>query len=231
MSDFLEEIKEDLTREKYALIWHKFGNYVIGAAVAVLILTGLGVAAKNYTQSRYETYSDLIFEAGRAPEAEAIKKYDDVINHSNGTYQAIAGLRKASILLQGSKNQEALDTYRKIIEKSSSPQELKDVAKLLYLAVSSNILAENKDYKDAYAANYMQENIDGSGIFKYSAMEISAFKEMDNHNYKKARDIFSKLADSEEAPQTIRARASEMLVKIENTNVINKENATENKNG
>gem|GEM_PF-5005164 len=231
MSDLLEEIKEDLIREKYALIWQKFGNYIIGAALAALVLTGAGVAGKNYTKSRYASYSDMLFEASTSPEAVAIQKYDDIITNANGTYKAIAGLRKAALLLQSNKSQEALETYKKIIETSSAPQELRDVAKLLYVSVSINLAAENKDYKDADAAKYIQENMDGAGIFKYSAMEISAFKEMDSHNYKKAKDIFTKLSENIDVPQSIKARAMEMLGTLENTTGIDKENVTENKNG
>lgn len=229
MSDLFDEIKEDLTREKYAIIWQKYGNYFIGAAIAALILTGFGVVWKNHTSSNYASYSDALYEANKSPETEAIKKYDDIIANANGTYKAIAGLRKAAILLKDSKNQDALDTYKKVIETSGVPQELKDVAKLLYISVSSNLAIDNKEYNDAAAKEYLQENIGGSGIFKYSVLEITAFQEIHNHNYTKAKDIFNNLIESPETPLNIKTRAREMLETIANIDGAGQGNATEKK--
>ncbi len=233
MPDLFDEIKDDIFREKYALIWQKFGNYFIGAAIVALILTGAGVAGKKFMEGRYASYSDALYEANTAPEAEALTKYDDLIKNGNSTYKAIAGLRKAAILLQSTKNQDALVEYKNVIEKSGGPQELVDVAKLLYIAVSSSIIAvDNKDYNDVAAKKYLHmENVNGSGIFKYSVMEINAFKEMGSHNYTKAKDIFSELLASPEAPANIKTHAKEMIDAIINMNDLGTTNVTEKKNG
>lgn len=231
MPDLLDEIKEDLSREKYAQIWHKFGNYIIGAAVASLILTGGGVAYNQYMQTRYTAYSDALFEANHSKQPDALKKYDELIANGNGTYKAIAGLRKAALLLSDSKNTEALAAYKKVADDSGSPQELKDVAKLLYIAISSNAETSGQDAKDSAMQQYMQDSLGGSSIFKYSAMEISAFKEMNNHNYTKAKDIFSTLANNPDAPQNVRGRAREMLDAIANMNDSGQENVNSKKNG
>lgn len=231
MPDLLDEIKDDLFREKYSLLWEKYGNYIIGAALAAIILTGFGVAGNKYMNSRYESYSDALYEADTAQGEDAIKKYDGLMENGNGTYKAIAGLRKAALLLKDSKNPEALAVYKKVIEESGGPKELKDVAKLLYISVSSNLAVGNKEYNDADAKKYLEENSKGNNVFKYSSMEIEAFKEIDNNNYTKAKDIFSKLVENPEAPANIKNRAREMIDAIANMNDSGIENATENKNG
>lgn len=231
MADLLDEIKEDLSREKYALIWQKFGNYFIGAAIAALILTAAGVAGNKHMESKYSEYSDALFDATNAPPSEALKKLDELIENSNSTYKAIAGLRKAALLLESSKSTEALAAYKKVADESSSPKELRDVAKLLYIAISSNLEIDNKGHKDADTQLYLQDSLEGSAVFKYSAMEISAFKELDSKNYTKAKDIFDTLVKNPEAPQNVRNRAQEMLDAIANMNDSGQNDATENKNG
>ncbi len=211
MPDLLDEIKEDISKEKYSLIWQKYGNYIIGAAIAILIITGAAVAGKNYMNSRNAAYNDALYEASIAKQVDAIKKYDDIIASANSTYQAIAALRKAAILLNDAKTEDALTVYKKIIEKSGTPKEFKDLAKLLYSAVSNNIAAENKAYKDENTATYLAQNMTDNSIFKYSALEISAFQEIRNNNYTKAKDIFAKLEESTDAPVNIKKRAKEML--------------------
>ena len=224
MSDLLDEIREDLSREKYALIWQKFGNYIIGAAIAALILTSTGVAAKKFINYLHASYSDALFEANNAPNAEALVKYDELMKNGNATYKAIAGLRKAALLLQSSKNTDALAVYKKVIDESGGPQELTDLAKLLYIAVSSNIAADNKDYNNADAKKYLEENIGRDSVFKYSTMEINAFKEIESHNYTKAKDIFNQLLESPDAPSNIKARAKEMIDAILNMNDLETKN-------
>ncbi len=231
MPDLLDEIREDLSREKYAMIWQRFGNYFIGAAIAALILTAAGVVGKQYMQSKYSAYSDALFEASNAPHSEALVKYDELMATGNATYKAIAGLRKGALLLETSKDSDALAAYKQVAEESSAPQELRDVAKLLYIAISSNLEIDSKGEKDADAQLYLQDSLSGSGIFKYSAMEISAFKELDSQNYTKAKDIFNSITKSPEAPQNVRKRAQEMLDAIANMNDSGQENATEKKNG
>lgn len=214
MSDLFDEIREDLSREKYVVIWQKYGHYLIGAAIAALILTGAGVAWRSHVASNNISYSDALYEANESSSAEAIKKYDEIIANASGTYKAIAGLRKAAIMLQDSKSEDALAAYKKVIETSGAPRELKDLAKLLYISVSSNLSADSKEYNNVTAKKYLQENIDGSGIFKYSALEINAFEEIQNHNYTKAKDIFNKLIENQETPESIKTRARAMLETI-----------------
>jgi hypothetical protein len=219
MPDLFDEIKEDLSREKYIAIWQKYGNYFIAAAFAALILTGAGVAWQNHSAQNNSSYSDALYEASESPSEEAILKYDEIIANANSTYKAIAGIRKAALMLQNSNHEDALAVYKTVIETSGSPQELKDLAKLLYISISTNLAADSKEYDNITAKKYLQENIDGSGIFKYSALEIKGFQEINHHNYTKAKDIFNKIIESPESPEGIKTRARAMVETIANIDV------------
>lgn len=231
MSDLLDEIKEDLVREKYAHLWNKFGNYIIGAALLALLFTGAGIMYNRHMDARYESYSDMLYEASVATEAEAMQKYDEIIAGANGAYKAIAGLRKAAMLLQGMKGKEALVVYKKIIDESSAPIEFRELSKLLYVAVSSNLALENSGFQDMDAQKYLKETAEGNNIFKYSALELTAFNEFSSRNYTKAKEIFSNIAESHDAPEGIVNRAREMLDAISNLNEVAQEKNIENKNG
>lgn len=228
MSDLLDELKEDLFREKYLLIWQKFGNYIIGAALAALVLTALGVAGMEYMNAKYDTYNDKLFAANNAPKAEAISKYDDLIATGNSTYRAIAGMRKAALLLEDSKNAEALIAYKKVISDFSAPQEFRDIAKLIYVVISNNITLDNKDVE---AKLFLEDSMSDKSIFKYSAMEVDAFQQLSENNYTKAKDIFNSLANNAKTPTGIKSRAAEMLDAIANRNDLGQENGAKKTNG
>lgn len=231
MSDLLEELKEDLQREKYMRIWQKFGNYIIGAAIAALVLTALGVAGKEYLNRKYDNYSDKLFAASNAPKNEAIAKYDELISVGNATYKAIARVRKASILLENNKIEEALAEYKKVAMDSSAPAEFRDIAKLIYIVTSSNMELDTPKKEDIDAKLFLQDSISDKGIFKYSAMEFEAFQDLKNNNYTKAKDTFSTLAGSADAPSDIKSRAEEMLEAIANRYNPGKSNDSEKTNG
>lgn len=215
MPDLLDEIKEDIANEKYAMIWQKCGNYIIGAGIAALVATGVGVYVGNYMKDKDASYSDMLFDAQNASQQDALKKYDEIIASANSTYQAIAGLKKAAIMLQTDKTKEALDIYTQIIETSGAPKEFKDLAKLLYVAANKNLAAENKNDTDKNAPKYLQ-NLENEGIFKFSALEITGFEHFQAKNYTKAKEIFSQIVESRDAPQNIKLRAKEMLDTIMN---------------
>ncbi len=221
MSELLDEIKEDLTREKYALLWQKYANYIIGIAVSIILLTGATVLTKNYLASRNSGYSDILFEANTLPKEEALKKYDDLIANSNSTYQTIAALRKASIFVSEGKNNDALAMYKKVIEEISAPQEFKDVSKLLYITLYNNMVMDTNEKDEELektASSYLEESIKDKSIFKYNAMELTAFHEFNSKNYTKAKDIFNDIIKSKESPQNIQVRAEEMVDMINNIN-------------
>ncbi len=81
MSDLLNEIKEDVMREKYAFLWNKYGNYIIGLAVALLLLTGGLVTFSNHINSKNLGYSDELYQAENSSPDKALTLYDDLLKN------------------------------------------------------------------------------------------------------------------------------------------------------
>ena len=51
MADIFQEIEEDLKRERVEVLWEKYGNWVIGAAVAIVLATAGIKGWGSYQQS------------------------------------------------------------------------------------------------------------------------------------------------------------------------------------
>ena len=49
MADIFNEIDEDVRRERYEQLWKRYGNYVIGAALLVVLATTGAVGWREYT--------------------------------------------------------------------------------------------------------------------------------------------------------------------------------------
>ena len=60
MSDFLRELEEDIKEEKIVNLWRKYGNLVIGIALAIVIGT-VGYTLWTYFKHKSQLRSHVSF--------------------------------------------------------------------------------------------------------------------------------------------------------------------------
>ncbi len=213
MVDLIDEIKEDLQQEKYAKLWEKYSNHVLVAIITVVLATGGGVWWKNYQTSKIQTTGNEIYKAFVSEKSNqsdaAIELYSSIMNDNKGTAAAVSGLRKANLLMNSGKVDEANATYKIIADDNSAPEELRDLSSLLYIYNSIN----NTDNADSLARLEKMSNSDGA--FKYSAKELLAFNNFSQGKVDEAKKIFSELKDDEKTPIKMRERCTQMLSDIE----------------
>lgn len=65
---FIQEIQEDLRREKALKLWKRYGPYVIGVLVAVVIATAAVVGWQQYQQAQRAKEGRLFAEAAALAE-------------------------------------------------------------------------------------------------------------------------------------------------------------------
>ena len=76
MSDIFQEVEEDVRRERYEQLWKKYGNYMVAAAIVVVMAVGGYQLWKTYDLRQREQISDryqaaqALAAAGNAPQAE-----------------------------------------------------------------------------------------------------------------------------------------------------------------
>ena len=52
MTDFIEEVDEDLRRDYYKRLWEKYGKFVAAAAVALVVGVAGTVAYRDWAKTR-----------------------------------------------------------------------------------------------------------------------------------------------------------------------------------
>src|SRR5260221_11915817 len=62
MSDIFREIDEDLRRDNFAKLWQRYGQYVVGLAVIVILVTAAAVGWREY-QSRVQRAESVRYAA------------------------------------------------------------------------------------------------------------------------------------------------------------------------
>jgi hypothetical protein len=130
----IREVDEELRRDRMHKLWRQTGPYVIGAAVAVVLLVA-GYEGWNWYQSSTSSKSSDAFYAAAAladgTDFEAARTaLDKVIAEGSGAYPALAQFREAALLAQQQKTDEALAAYDSLATSLASPH-LRELALLL----------------------------------------------------------------------------------------------------
>jgi hypothetical protein len=212
MADLIDEIKDDIQQEQYAKLWHQYSNYIIGLIIAVVLSTAVFVWWKNYSQAKSEEQGSNIYKAFIAEKdanSEAsLQLYSSIIDNGDKSHASISELRKAGLLLSVGKIDEALGLYKDLADNKKYPDELRELAGLLYIYNSIN--NGSADYLPRLKAM-----ADGDGVFRYSAKELLAFTEFSAGSLDEAKKIFQELNSDINTPAKIKDRSGEMIGAIE----------------
>lgn len=131
MSDFLRELEEDIHEEKIWNIWRKYGNYIIGLALAIVIGT-VGYTLWQHFKHKKQLQSHVSFSSAvslmkQGKKEEALHAFEAIAVEGGG-YGKLASLYEAALL----PNPE--DVYKKISQKNASDPALSNLPKVLMAA-------------------------------------------------------------------------------------------------
>ncbi len=131
MSDIFHEVDEAMQKEKLLNIWNEYKNTII-AAIAILILSAsLTSAYHSWNTSRNQEETAKLLQAFDS--REPAKELDILFKESRKSQAAIAGFTKASIAISEGEKEKAATTYAVIVEDRSTPRDLRDLARILYV--------------------------------------------------------------------------------------------------
>jgi hypothetical protein len=140
----LREVDEELRSERMRTFWRRGAPFIIGAAVLVVLLVAGYEGWNWWTSSNASRSSDQFYSAttlADGADLEAAQKaLDEVIAQGSGAYPLLAQFRKASLLAQQGKTDEAVAAYDSL---STSLQDtrLREMA----LIMGANLLVDRGD--------------------------------------------------------------------------------------
>ncbi|MCP4923875.1 MAG: tetratricopeptide repeat protein [bacterium] len=215
MSDFLEEVKEDLKIEKWMTLWKKHQNNLIGGLVLSFLVGGGIVYWNHHTQTQNENWSQL-YEQGSALAREG--KVEEAISilgqlHKAGKgYSGLSDLAKVAILQANpsdddfSKNREA--AYTSLMENSKAETSFRELATLLK---AWNQLDQSVEKDVLEKLTFIG---DSTSIWRALAAEVLGLNALKSAEPQKARELFEKVKKDPMASQELQARVSAILNRI-----------------
>ena len=204
MSDILREVDEELRHERYRKLWDRYGLYVVGAAV-LLVLAVAGWRGWEWYAARQASESSVRFEAamqlsreGKRAEAEAA--FNTLAKEGTAGYRTLSRFRAAAEA--GKVDAKAgVAAFDAIAADSSLDAAMRDIARVqaAYLLLDTASVAEIKSRMDPLAAP--------GGAFRHSANEIIGLAHYRAGEYEQAAKIFASIVTDPETPPSLRQRA------------------------
>lgn len=140
----LREVDEELRGDRLRSLWRRFGPFVIGAAVAIVLLVGINEGWKWWQDSQSAAASDRFYAALELADggdaAAAQQAFAELEAAAPGGYATLARFREAGLLAAQGKTDEAIAAYDQLATSESNAQ-----IKALALVFGANLYIDAGD--------------------------------------------------------------------------------------
>ena len=212
MSDIFREVDEDLRHEHYKRLWDRFGPYVIGLAVLIVVGTA-GWRLWEYWQERSaQATGDRFVVALELAEAgdrdAAITALQEIAVDGSGQYPMLANFRAASERAASGDLESAVSEYDAIAAAGSTPDLIRAIARLraALILVDTASLEELESRIGDLAAT--------GGPWRHGAREILGLAAWRADDMDTARKYYEEITADQEKPADLQTRAQFMLALI-----------------
>lgn len=209
MSEPLEdEVNEELRRQQLKSIWDRFGVYIIGFAVLIILSVG-GNEIINHLNNRVSQRESNAFDNAlnlieKGNDSAGLDQLIELTKGKTG-YKGLALFRLSSESLTNGNYQEAVDYLKKASLDKTLTNNLRVFAKIK----AGLILVDNGSFSEVDVL--LKEVIESGGPFSFHAKEILALALIKNGRDLEAQEIFQEIANDASAPPVLARRAEIFL--------------------
>lgn len=204
MAGFMDEIDDDLRRQRLEAFWKENGAWIVAGVILSIICTaGLSYwRAQQHQTNLAQTEALLTIENGGGKDtADALVKFAAL---SNKNHAMLARFAAAQIYSEQHKDDKALAQYAAIEDMGGIDKPYRDLATLLRL---------QRQLDTADPATLRRE-IDPltrkKSVWRYSALELLSLLDAREGKMADAADVLMQITMATDAPDDIRARAVTM---------------------
>jgi len=144
VADIFDELEEDLKEQKIFDLWHKWGNWIIGAAL-LIVIGAAGVPVWKYYHHSIKTdesarYSNALALVQKGQNQDAQKILEELSANGKTGYAQLAALQLAALNQSAGSIDGALKIYQDLDLKNSSNLSFSGLAKVLsgYSGINSS---------------------------------------------------------------------------------------------
>jgi hypothetical protein len=212
VADFFHEIEEDLRRDQAMALWKKYGNWVIGAALLLVL-----AVAGHWGWTKYTTHQRLQASAGFLAAANADATQRDAalakVATEGGSYATLARFRLAETALKADDKAKARGILGEIASDASTDPALAGLARV------QAALLELEVGKPEAAADLVKDMIVEGHAYRLAALEVTGLAALAGGDKAKAKATFEELkkaaaADNVGGGPSFEQRADQLLDRL-----------------
>jgi hypothetical protein len=212
LSDIFREIDEELRRDNIAKLWERYGAYIIGLAILVVVATAAVVGWREYRGrelraegGRYAAAVDL---ARTGQDEKAVQAFAGLARDASGGHALLARFEEAALKAKQGDAGGAVAIYDALANDSSIDASYRDLATILS-AMNGLAATDPKSTVERLAP------LTASGQpWRAAALEVTALAKLKAGDHDGAVAAYKQVADDAAAPQGSRARAAEMVAAL-----------------
>ena len=206
--EVIRDVDEDLRQQQLSNLWKKYGKFLIGGIVALILFVTGNVVYKSYWEGEYETLSsdfDVAMELAEQDEiVKASQAFDALLKSGVSGYEVLGLFNQVKLHLDVDEKDKAVELYDYFYEHGTSDIAYRELAQLQAVM----LLVDSADYdvikqrveKIAYAQS----------TWRFLALEMQAISALKFDKKAEAREILDKIEQDLEAADDVRARAQQL---------------------
>jgi hypothetical protein len=208
MTDFIREVDEAFRRDQAIELWKRYQNWIIGAALLIVLGTAAWrvyeyyrISADEAGGARYEAALQLLRD-GKS--AQALAAFEAMTHNSPKGYAALARLVSADEI--GAHDPKAaIRAYDALVTDPNFDPSLKDLAQIRAAFLRADVDAP-KEFEQRYAAL-----ADANGPFRNSLRELLALAALKDGDDKAAEHWLDQIIIDPAATEALRQRANALI--------------------
>lgn len=198
MSDFINEIEDDLRQQRLKAFWLENRAWIIGGAVGAVVMTAALTFWREYSFERDVTATMGLNVATQKADPQELMTY---AQQARGEHAALAKFHAAGLYLKDGDKQKAVATFTEIAGMRGVDRDLRDLASLYSIMHR----LDSDDIKKL--EEELEPLLKSKATWRFSAMETKALLQARAGRYADAAETLALVTGDADAPQNLRARA------------------------
>lgn len=207
--EFIREVDEDIRQKQINDLWKKYGKFVIGIAVGIVVIVAGRAVYTSIIESKYSEQATLYSQAINMNQAEISSALDPLLNSDVEAYEILATFKKAEIAIANNDRAGAVKILDQFSESTSVAQIYKE------MAIIQAALLELDTVSVDQIRSRLSLILNSESKYQYFASEIMALSELKAGDSGAAKSRLEALVNDENASGSIKTRAEQYLSVIE----------------